>query len=128
MSKSYSGMAKLETYGDRLRYLHIGDNNVPSPRSISHPFYKSTLWQHLRHDCILRDSASDLGIQGLFIPSHIIVHHINPLTLEDLEYLSEKCYDMDNLVCVSPETHNMIHYRKTFNDPVERQPGDTKLW
>lgn len=128
MNKSYSEMKKLSTYGDRLRYLHIGDNKVASPRSMSHPFYKSSLWLNLRKEIIARDLASDLGVKGFFIPAHIIVHHINPLTLEDLEDFTDKCYNPDNLVCVSPQTHNLIHYRKEFNDPVERKPGDTKLW
>ena len=130
MSKifKYSDLVKFQTYGDRLNYLSLKDYDYNSPRDISNPFYKSKAWQQLREDIISRDLACDLGIEGMLIDGPIFCHHMNPLTKYDLEHITKKCLDPENIICASEETHNKIHYKLKQEELIERKPGDTKLW
>lgn len=82
----------------------------------------------VRKSIIARDMALDLGILGFPINTRIIVHHMNPLSLEDIEYQTDKCFDPENLITVSEETHNRIHYRPKAVPFEERKAGDTILW
>lgn len=76
-----------------------------------------------------RDFGCDLGTFGVYIFGSIYVHHINPITEEDIEANDYKLYDPENLISTSIDTHNAIHYRQSDSDPyVERESGDTKLW
>lgn len=127
-SLKYSDVIKLSDYGDRLRLLRLADKKNKSPRYLSNSFYKSRSWMQLRKEIITRDMGCDLAVPGMYVKDKIIVHHINPLTAEDIEDNTDKCYDPENLICVSEETHNKIHYAKHFDTYVERRPGDTKLW
>lgn len=92
-------------------------------------FYKSNAWRKVRDAVIKRDLGCDLGVNRLYIDGEIIVHHINPITEEDLEKGSDLLLSMDNLITVSYDTHNKIHY-STEEDYIwkERKPGDTTLW
>lgn len=131
MERSYIEMMELGSFEERLEYLRLGDGNVTSPRSISNGFYHSPQWKATRDEIIRRDGAFDLGVFGVIIPGDIIVHHINPITREDL--MSEnwaKLINPDNLISVSYDTHNKIHYDRKEKPPVvlERQQGDTILW
>lgn len=125
---TYSEILLIKSYGDRLRALTLSGSNHKSPRYLSNSFYKSRVWMQLRDSIITRDLGCDLAVTGMFIEGRIIVHHINPLTEEDIENQDYKCYDPENLICVSEETHNKIHYATSFDTYVERKPGDTKLW
>lgn len=128
--KTYTECLKHSNYGDRLQYLRLDGIHHSSPRDISNVFYKSKEWLRVRKEIIARDLGCDLGIAGMYIDGPIIVHHINPITQEDIdEWNVEKLFNPDNLICVSVETHNLIHYRKRKSlEFVERKPGDTKLW
>lgn len=130
MSKvfSYKELIELPTYGDRLEYLRLNDHNYSSPRDISNKFYKSRAWIQVRNEAISRDLGCDLAVEGMLIDGSIFAHHMNPLTRYDLENLTTKCLDLDNIVCVSELTHNRIHYGLKSNELVERKAGDTKLW
>lgn len=131
MSKllTYSELTTYPSYADRLRYLKSIDLSHESPRGISNAFYKNRMWLLARKEVIARDYGMDLGIEGMFIDGRIIVHHMNPLTPEDLEDWNDAMYDPELLISVSEDTHNQIHYnKKVMNDPVVRKPGDTRLW
>lgn len=130
LDKRYSEVIKLETFEERLEYLRLTGVSVESPRDISPAFYKSRQWKLVREEVARRDLGCDLGVFGVYIYGPIYVHHINPLTQSDIDNdIYKKLYDPENLICTSLETHNIIHYRKTFEEPyVERTPGDTKLW
>ena len=128
MLKSYSEMIQYESYNERLEYLMLGDNNVSSPRHMSMAFYKSKPWRETRLKIIYRDMTFDLGTFGIWIPGRIIVHHINPITEEDILNNSWKLYDPENLISTSELTSNIIHYGEPFEPYVERTVGDTKPW
>ena len=128
MDKSYSEMIQYESYNERLEYLMLGDNNVSSPRHMSMAFYKSKPWRETRLKIIHRDMTFDLGAFGIWIPGRIIVHHINPITEEDILNNSWKLYDPENLISTSELTSNIIHYGEPFEPYVERTVGDTKPW
>ena len=130
LDKKYSEVIELETFEERLEYLRLTGVSVESPRDISPAFYKSRQWKLVREEVARRDLGCDLGVFGVYIYGPIYVHHINPLTQQDIDAnIYKKLYDPENLICTSLETHNIIHYRKTVEEPyVERTPGDTKLW
>lgn len=133
--RSYSEMAALPTFADRFRYLKlgglIGQETFGIHRFVNQRFYQSRDWKSVRSEVIIRDNGCDLAIPDRQIGHRIFIHHINPLTLEDFENESPLLYDLDNLVCVSYDTHLAIHYgNENMLPPVvlERCPGDTTLW
>ncbi len=130
--KSYSELIKLESYAERLAYLQLyGDNPANVHRDLMNRFYKSELWKLARKQAIVRDFGRDLGLPGFDISEgeSVIVHHINPITEEDVEQMDPSIFDPENLITVSYDTHNKIHYRATEQESyTERKPGDTKLW
>lgn len=131
-TKSYHELSKIDGYYEKLQYLRLYSNNPGNvDRSLMNDFYKSKEWLRCRKKVIVRDCGCDLGVIGLEIPEGetIFVHHINPITEEDVIEHSPLLFDMDNLITVRAETHNAIHYRQSSSeDLVERRPGDTKLW
>jgi 5-methylcytosine-specific restriction endonuclease McrA len=127
--KSYSELILLPSFTERLEYLKLLDNNVTSPRHMSANFYKSRTWKTLRQMILDRDLGFDLGIFGVYIDGTMLVHHINPIDESDILYQTKKLLDPENLITVSGNTHNLIHYNKVEKEQwVERTPGDTKLW
>lgn len=137
MTKSYSEMIKLPTFEERFQYLKldgfVGDATFGFNRYLNQIFYKSPEWRRLRHDIIVRDNACDLAVEGREIQYHggILIHHINPITLDDIDKRSYILFDPDNLVVVTQRTHNAIHYGDEsvlIKDYVERRPNDTCPW
>lgn len=132
MKKSYSEMLCFFTYEERLEYLRtkskIGYETFGSYRYLNQDFYKSKMWKKIRNKVILRDYGRDLAVPGLEIDRDIIIHHINPITPEDILNKDPNVYDLDNLVCVSRNTHRLIHYGGDIVPMVSRAKGDTKLW
>lgn len=132
--KSYSDLLKLKTFEERFDYLKIGGEigirTFGSSRYLNQDFYHSPLWKKVRNEVIVRDDGCDLGIEGFDIAFNICVHHIIPMTLDDVLNENPLLYDPNNLICASQATHRALHYSKNFsvNLPVERKPGDTKLW
>lgn len=127
--KSYSELVKLKSFEERLAYLKLLDNNVKSPRHMSSDFYKSHTWRTIRQQIIERDSGFDLGVFGVYVPDGIIVHHINPIDVNDILYHTPKLTDFQNLITTSVNTHNLIHYNtKEKSVWVDRAPDDTKFW
>lgn len=129
--KTYNELITLDSYLERLKYLRLFSRNpANADRALMNRFYKSNLWLEVRDRVIHRDLGCDLGVENMFINNgHILVHHIEPITVQDLIDESSKLWDMNNLITVSYDTHNKIHYKNEKEDPfVERRPGDTKLW
>ena len=129
--KSYTELIKLETYQERLDYLLLYlDNPSNQNRKLMNAFYKSSAWLAARDAVLKRDLGCDLGIDFMYIEDGpMLVHHINPITEDDVLQGSSFLFDMDNLITVSKDTHNTIHYRTAKAEEfIERKPGDTKLW
>lgn len=137
MSKTYSELITFDNFFDRYNYLKmdytkIGDETFGWQRYVNQKFYTSTEWRNFRRDVIIRDLGCDLGIDNRPIIGKIIIHHIEPITINDLVN-NERCLmDFDNVICVSHDTHNAIHYgTDTFfrcDEPVVRKPNDTSPW
>ena len=135
--KRYSELIRLPSFEDRFEYcaLHgkVGLDTFGFDRYINQAFYNSKEWKALRNHIISRDNGCDLGIPGREINGTIYIHHLNPITPEDFEYEDENgILDPDNLICVSYNTHQAIHYgdlklAKRY-DVVERSQGDTCPW
>lgn len=125
--RTYSEMLQYKSFEERLRYLMLLDGNVKSPRKYSMEFYKSKSWLQVRKEIIFRDLTFDLGIPGIDITDKVLVHHINPITDDDIFNDNPSLYDPENLITTSVLTHNIIHYGNKKEEYVERQPGDTSL-
>ena len=132
---SYRELSQLRTFEDRFEYLNlagmVGDITFGPDRIFNQQFYHSSEWRRTRSRIILRDNGCDLGVPGYEINSRIYIHHIVPITIEDIQNGSDVLFDPDNLICVSKQTHDAIHYgsKSTLPKlPVERVPGDTCPW
>lgn len=136
MIKSYEQVIRLLFFEERFKYLKLdgtpGDMTFGFDRWLNQELYKSRQWRQLRNEIIIRDAACDLAFINREIYGRLIIHHLNPITSNDIE-LRRKCvFDPDNLICVSLDTHNAIHYGSE-NPPaqiiiVERKKGDTCPW
>lgn len=133
--KTYSDLIKIPDFRSRFNYLRL-DARVADPtfgfdRYLNQRFYTSTEWKKFRRDIILRDEGYDLAHKDFPIQGRIIIHHLNPIKPEDLENDIDLLMDPNNVVCVSNDTHNAIHFGVddiVRSDYVERRPGDTTLW
>lgn len=135
MKKTYSELMKLETFEERLDYLHIGDKigneTFGSSRWINQKLYTSSEWRRKRNEIIMRDNGCDLGIEGCKLGKRdITVHHINPITEDDIVNRRSCVFDNENLISSSLATHNSIHYsgRPKQMLPIDRTPNDTCPW
>ena len=135
MIKSYSELIQLETYEERFEYLKlngvVGKETFGFDRILNQILYKNPRWRRKRNDIIIRDNGCDLGIEGREIRGPITVHHINPITIEDILNGNPIVYDDENLICVTQNTHNAIHYSDDsilIKDPIVRKPNDTCPW
>ena len=127
--KSYSELLRYSTYEDRLRYLRLKDILPGGPGKRFHVRNRKR-WDIVRENIIARDLGYDLGVPGMEIKGRIIVHHINPVTDDMICSDDALLYDLENLISVSNESHQYIHYGKFPEQtlPEVRRPGDTKLW
>ena len=136
MLLSYSDLITLPTFKERYLYLKqagvVGEETFGSHRYLNQAYYTSPEWRSIRNQVIIRDNGCDLGVEGYEIADRIYVHHINPITEEDILDRSPALFDPENLICVSFNTHQAIHYGDESLLPIisfnERTPGDTKLW
>lgn len=133
--RSYSELRRLETLEDRFEYLKLGGSvgkeTFGFDRWVNQLFYRSPEWRSIRHHVIVRDLGCDLGIKGHEIHKYLYIHHLNPITLEQIQMSDETILDPEFLITTTRNTHNAIHYgdASLLPSPVkERSPGDTKLW
>lgn len=132
-TKTYAEMRTLDTYEERLDYLYIGDmigrETFGALRAINQMLYTCSDWRRVRRDVIIRDNGCDLGIDGCEL-NRGIVHHINPITPDDIINRDPKVFDLNNLVYVSLNSHNYIHFglKQETERSFERRPNDTCPW
>lgn len=135
--KSYSTLITLSTFEERFRYLklggEIGKETFGFDRYLNQAFYSTLEWKNFRRDMIIRDMGCDLGIPDREIGGIIILHHINPISMADIRQRNiEVLLNPENVICVSHNTHNAIHYGDesilTPSSLVERRPNDTCPW
>lgn len=133
--RTYSELIKLPTFEERFQYLKLdGDVGVETfgfDRYLNQAFYSSDEWKSIRNQVIIRDNGCDLGIEGREIYKRIIIHHMNPITKEDLLYRTEYLLNQEYMICTMKNTHDAIHYgdeNLLFKEPVERKPNDTCPW
>jgi len=135
MNRSYHELCYLSTFEERFEYLKlraiVGKTTFGFERYLNQMIYQSRQWKHTRDDIIFRDHGCDLGIFDREIYSQILVHHINPITIEDIESISDCIFDPDNLITTTFQTHNAIHYGNIDQLPQlpkVRSKYDTRLW
>lgn len=135
MIKTYSELIRLPTFEERYRYLRIGgkvgEETFGFDRYLNQIFYKSDEWLELRDYVIIRDSGCDLGILDREITTRILVHHMNPITVNDIKTRSKFLLDPEYLICTMKSTHDAIHYGDEsllIKEPVMRTRNDTCPW
>ena len=133
--KTYSELISIPDYLDRYNYLKIGGRigaeTFGYDRYLNQILYTSEEWRIFRREIIIRDNGCDMGHPDYELEERIIVHHINPITVEDVLNRDPKVFDPENVVCVSLNTHNAIHYGDEsllILPPVERSKNDTCPW
>ena len=133
--KTYSELITLPTFIERFRYLKlsgvIGEETFGFDRYLNQTLYASAEWKRFRRDMIVRDNGCDLGCEGYEIYGNVLVHHINPITVEDVINRNPCIFDPNNVICTSLNTHNAIHYGDEtllITEPVVRKPNDTCPW
>lgn len=135
MIRTYSELIKFHTYEDRFRYLKldgaVGKETFGFDRYLNQVFYRSQKWKKVRDLVIIRDNGCDLGIEGYEIYGRIIIHHMNPITITDIERESDFLLNPEFLISTVHKTHNAIHYGDESlltTAPVERTKYDTCPW
>ena len=134
--KFYDVLSTLPTFEDRFNYLkiggHIGIDTFGFNRYLNQNLYRSPQWLEVRDKVIIRDNGNDLGAEGYQINGKIIIHHINPITIEDVLEANPDIFNMDYLISCSLATHNAIHYGDESYlsrfQVIERKPNDTIPW
>lgn len=137
MSKCYSELIQIPTFIERYRYLKLNgivcEETFGRDRYINQILYHSEDWKKFRRDIIIRDDGCDLACMGYDIPDKvpILIHHINPITVRDIETRDPKVFDPENVVSTILNTHNAIHYGDEsllYSEPITRAPYDTCPW
>lgn len=136
MIRTYSELILLPTFEERFEYLKlkggIGESTFGFDRYLNQALYTSKHWQRLRRRIIIRDEACDLGIVGREISDRIIIHHMNPVTRDEILHRSDSIFNPENLICTTFNTHNAIHFGNAESlkevEPITRKPRDTILW
>ena len=133
--RSYRELMRLPTFEERYRYLRlqgkVGMDTFGFDRYLNQALYSCQEWKRFRREILIRDNGYDLGIPERPIQGKILIHHINPLTIEDVEKRSSMIFDPNNVISVSHMTHQAIHYGDEHllpKDPVVRRPGDHCPW
>ena len=133
--RTYSELIQLPTFEERFNYLRldgvVGKDTFGFDRYLNQQFYRSSEWKRIRNQVIVRDNGCDLGIDDYDIHGRILIHHMNPISIEDLQHMSNLLMNPEYLICVSHRTHNAIHYgdeRLIVTAPIERTQNDTCPW
>lgn len=133
--RRYSELILLPSFEERFEYLKLGSkvgaDTFGFDRWQNQAFYNSPEWKRVRDKVIIRDNGCDLGIVDREIGQHVIIHHMNPITVEDIRLGTNVLLNPEFLICVSHETHNAIHYGDADllpKDFIPRLPNDTCPW
>lgn len=133
--RSYNELVLLPTFEERFLYLQIAQNvgveTFGSFRYLNQRLYSSLEWKNIRHQVVIRDNGCDLGLAGFPVGDRGVIHHINPITIDQLTHGDDSIFDLNNLILCSWATHQAIHYGNLDQltiKPIERRPGDTCPW
>ena len=133
--RTYSQLKLLQTFEERYDYLKlggvVGEDTFGFDRYMNQNFYRSREWKRVRDEVIMRDNGCDLGVDGYEIRGKILIHHMNPITSEDIHRVSDYLLNPEYLICVTHRTHNAIHYGDEsliVTAPIERTQNDTCPW
>ena len=133
--RTYSELITFSTFEERFKYLQlngqVGESTFGFDRYMNQVFYRSQKWKSIRDFVIIRDCGCDLGVEGYDIHGKIIIHHMNPLSMRDIETESDFLLNPNFLICTTHNTHNAIHYgdeNLLVTAPVERTKNDTCPW
>ena len=128
-------MSKIKTFEERYQYLRldgvVGEDTFGFERYLNQTFYRSQRWKKVRDQVIVRDNGCDLGIEGHEIYGKVLIHHMNPITILDIENESDFLLNPEYLICVTHNTHNAIHYGDEdllMKGPIERTKNDMCPW
>lgn len=133
--RTYSELIKIPTFKERFEYLRldgtVGEETFGFDRYLNQTFYKSPEWKAARDFVIIRDQGCDLAMEGHEIFGRILVHHMNPIRIEDIVNRSKYLLDPEYLICTIKNTHDAIHYGDgslLITGPIERTKNDTCPW
>ena len=133
--RRYSELVTYDTFEDRFNYLKLGGGVGRSTfgfdRYINQQFYKSREWNDVGREVVIRDNGCDLGIDGYEIHVGLLIHHMNPMTVDDIVHRESWILDPEFLILTTTVTHNNIHFGVNNLFPkvvIERSPRDTNLW
>ena len=135
MNRTYRECMQFTTFQERYRYLQIGGQvgkeTFGFDRYLNQMLYRTPEWKRFRREMIVRDNGCDLGCEGYEIYGNVLVHHINPITVEDVINRNPCIFDPNNVICTSLNTHNAIHYGDEsllITEPIARTKNDTCPW
>ena len=135
LTRCYAELIQLESFDDRFEYLklggEVGEITFGFDRHINQTFYRSHEWQNIRQHVIARDNGCDLGVEGYEIHTELLIHHVNPIGIDDILNNEDWVLNPEFLITTTKDTHNAIHYGGRIAYPkvvAERSPNDTKLW
>lgn len=133
--KTYTELVSIPTFEERFRYLEleglVGRETFGFDRYLNQKFYRSPEWKRVRQEVIVRDNGCDLGVEDRPIFGKIIIHHLNPMSIDDITQKQTWIIDPEFLISTCKKTHDAIHYSDEsilFVEPIERKPNDTCLW
>lgn len=133
--RTYSELRTLQTFEERYRYLRlfgtVGQDTFGFDRVFNQMFYQSREWKAVRNQVIIRDNGCDLGVEGYEIYGPILIHHMNPISLDDIRNSTEFLMNPEYLIATTQRTHNAIHYGDESllpKAPIERKRNDTCPW
>lgn len=133
--RTYTELCKFGTFKERFEYLRldgsVGKSTFGFDRYLNQAFYRSQKWKSIRDHIIIRDNGCDLGVEGYEIYAKVIIHHMNPITVNDIERESEYLLDPEFLISTVHSTHNAIHYgdeNLLVTEPIVRSKNDTCPW
>lgn len=133
--RTYEELITYKTFEERYSYLRligkVGAETFGYDRYMNQMFYRSKEWKRIRDIIILRDNGCDLGVEGYEIRDKVLIHHMNPISVDDIKNASEYLMNPRYLITVSFNTHQAIHYGTQLNlltNPIERRPNDTSPW
>jgi len=135
MIKCYSDLIYIPTFEERYEYLRldgiVGNQTFGFDRYLNQMLYATKEWRSCRHEVIIRDNGCDLGVEGHEIYGKILIHHMNPVSKQDILNKDPKVFDPEYLIVTSFNTHNAVHYGDVnllTMKTVERSINDTRLW
>lgn len=135
MIRRYSELRRIETFEERFRYLSlkqgVGEATFGFDRYVNQLFYRSREWKLVRNKVIVRDMGCDLGVEGHDIHGRILIHHMNPMSVDLIQHSDDSILNPEYLITTTHQTHNAIHYgdERLLPRPfVPRRAGDTQLW